>query len=638
MLVIYFLYGLAFFCLGLVVLLEARRPSALALSRHLPSLAWFGLVHALVEWCDMLRLAGLPPAAETPLVVIRSLLLPASAVILVRFGVGLLSEAGPLPEWLMLAPVALVVPAALVVGYALIVALTEPPLDLAADVWSRYLLYGPGCLLAAAGFGRQARRLPQFGLAPARPLLWGAATAFAVNAVFGGLLVPAASYGLSPWLNGDLILTLTGVPVQAWRAASALAVTVLVIRAMGVFEAERLQQLAQLSADREAAIQATLRAQSEARRVAEAWTNTLVELNRRVANLDTVDTVLPDLVLVATRLLGADAAALALWAEDGLHLEVKCQAQADSRPAIALDALADPVLLGVARTGRPRLVPISAAAPWHCPVLAGPAAAACLVPVLLNGQALGVLWVSRATGQPFGGAELTGLEHLADQAVIVLEHALMAARLQSLAVVEERGRIAREMHDGLSQVLGYLSLETQTLEALLRRGDQAAALAELAQARQHIHEAQADVRENILSLRTTLAGQAGLVPALRQYVGEFEVQTGLAAAVTCDFTGDPSLSPLAEAQLMRIAQEALANVRKHARAQHVVVDLRLTAQRLHLAVVDDGQGFAVEAVNQGHFGLHTMRERAESVGGGLTVESGQTGTRLEAWLPRVSAN
>ena len=197
MLVVFFLYGLAYFCLGLVVLLKSRRSSDLALSRHLPWLAWFGLVHALVEWSDMLLLSGLPAELSPALMVVRGVLLPISAVLLVRFGVGLISEAGPLPDWLMLAPVALVVPAALLVSYALIVALTEPPLSLAADVWSRYLLYGPGCLAAAFGFVRQARRLPQVGLGEAKPLLWGAAVAFGFNGLVAGLLVPPA-----PWLRG----------------------------------------------------------------------------------------------------------------------------------------------------------------------------------------------------------------------------------------------------------------------------------------------------------------------------------------------------------------------------------------------------------------------------------------------------
>ena len=177
----------------------------------------------------------------------------------------------------------------------------------------------------------------------------------------------------------------------------------------------------------------------------------------------------------------------------------------------------------------------------------------------------------------------------------------------------------------------------QTLEALVRQGQNTEALAELGQARGHIQEAQADVREGILSLRTTLSGQAGLVPALRQYVDEFEVQTGIQAAVVCDFASEPSLSPLAEAQLMRIAQEALTNVRKHAHARQVEVKLELLPQRLHVIVADDGQGFCADEVGQGHFGLHTMRERAESVGGRLTVTSGVDGTQLEAWLPRIPA-
>jgi len=637
MVVVYFIYGLSYFCLGLVLLLESRRASALALSRHLPWLAWFGLLHALVEWSDMLLLAGLPAMWAPPLTYVRALLLPVSAVLLVRFGVGLISEAGPLPEWLMLAPVALVVPAALLVGYALIVALTEPPITLAGEVWSRYLLYGPGSLAAAFGFLRQGRRLPQVGLADAKPLLWGAALAFGLNAVAAGLLVPPAPYGLAPFINSDLALALTGVPVQIWRTLSAIAVTLLVIRAMGVFAAERRQHWQRRSDERERAHQATVLAQSEARRTAEDWTNALVNINRSVANIDRVDAVLPTIVHAAVRLLAADVAGLALWNEDGVNLEIKCYALAGGLPAVTSQTTDNALLLQVAREGRARRLPEDLPSGWLCPVLQRATLAASQVPLQLNGHSLGVLWVGRTSGACFTPIEHTGLEHLADQAVITLEHALMAARLQSLAVLEERGRIAREMHDGLSQVLGYLSLQTQTIEALVRQGNCAGALSELKQARGHIQEAQADVREGILSLRTTLSGQTGLVPALRQYVDEFGVQTGIQTTVVSDFSDEPCLSPLAEAQLMRITQEALTNVRKHAHAQQVEIRLRLTPQRLHVTVADDGRGFELLQVGQGHFGLQTMRERAESVGGRLTVTSGSTGTQLEAWLPRIPA-
>jgi signal transduction histidine kinase len=120
-------------------------------------------------------------------------------------------------------------------------------------------------------------------------------------------------------------------------------------------------------------------------------------------------------------------------------------------------------------------------------------------------------------------------------------------------------------------------------------------------------------------------------------VEEFGVQTGIQAEVISDIAEEPSLSPLAEAQLMRIAQEALTNVRKHAGAREVTVQLNLTDQRLHVTVEDDGHGFDVRDIGQGHFGLQMMRERAESVGGCLSVKSGASGTQLEAWLPRLPA-
>jgi signal transduction histidine kinase len=639
---VYFVYGLAFFSLGLVVALEARRPSALALSRHLPWLAAFGLTHSMVEWADMFMSTGPPAEAMTALSWARLVLLPLSAALLVRFGVGLFNEAGPLPDWLTFIPPALLVVAALLASYGLVVAITEPPVALAADVWSRYLLYLPGCLLAAAGFVRQGLHLPQAGLGHARQLLWGAAAAFGLNALVAGLLVPPAPYALAPWLNSDLALQFTGLPVQVWRAASALAVTLFVIRAMGVFEAERKQTLERLTVERERNQRAALLAQLEARRAAEEWTNALVGISRGVANMDDVDGLLAGIVAVARRLLDADVAALALWDETGLALELKCYAVAESAAVLSerRPPIRDAVIAGVVRNGRAGRIPDDVRAPregWQCPALGRPIQAACVVPLRLNEQSLGGLWVGREAGRPFAPDDLSGLERLADQAVIVLEHALMAARLQSLAVTEERARIAREMHDGLAQVLGYLSLQTQTLEALVRRGDCAATLAELKLARARIVEAQADVREDILSLRTTLAGDVGLLPALQQYVSEFEVQTGIAAEFESALEAAPRLSPLAEAQLVRIVQEALTNVRKHAAARQVRVNLAAEAGVLRVAIADDGRGFAAPDNGRWRFGLSTMRERAESVGGGLSIQSvPEAGTTVEVWLPLVA--
>jgi signal transduction histidine kinase len=192
------------------------------------------------------------------------------------------------------------------------------------------------------------------------------------------------------------------------------------------------------------------------------------------------------------------------------------------------------------------------------------------------------------------------------------------------------------MHDGLAQVLGYLSLQVQTLEALIRQDKREAALSELKQARANILEAQSDVRQNITGLRTTLAGEVGLLAALRAYVAEFEVQTGIHTALASTLTAEPGLSPLAEVQLVRIVQEALANVRKHARATRVQVDLARQSSQLWLQISDDGCGFLANGNGRGHYGLSMMRERAEQVGGALHVTTAPgAGTRVAVWLPLV---
>jgi signal transduction histidine kinase len=225
------------------------------------------------------------------------------------------------------------------------------------------------------------------------------------------------------------------------------------------------------------------------------------------------------------------------------------------------------------------------------------------------------------------------VERLADQAVIALEHAIMTSRLQSLAVTEERSRIAREMHDGLLQILGYLGIEMQTIETLTARGDLHAVQSELTKARESISAAQADVRENVLSLRTTLAGEAGLTESLKEYVQEFGVQTGIQIEFSCGIQQAPRLSPLGQAQLVRILQEALANVRKHASARQVQVRLAAHNHSINLSVTDDGIGFKPSDVKS-HFGLQTMRERAASAGGMLTVSSeAGIGTCVDLSLP-----
>lgn len=628
---LYFIYGLAFFSLALASLLEMRESSGLPLGRQLPWLALFGFMHSAVEWCDMFLLGSPSPDFANALLLARTILLPLSAVMLIRFGIGLLAEVGPLPSWTSFAQAVLFVPAMLLVAYALVVITTETHPERTTDTWSRYLLFLPGGLMTALGFARHWWTAPQRASnAQYRWLLVAAGAAF-LYAIAAGMIVERGPYGLAPWINYEAVERVTHVPIQLWRTLAAITLTLAVIRALGLFAAERHQQIDLLQRERERAQHAALVAQRDARQIAERWSETLVQISRQIATLEPLDEILKAIVERARVLLRANASALALWDEGYDRLMVKAFASCDDQRMLNL-AVTEPLILDAVRAQCATLLPADIV--WHCDLIDGEIRSAAIVPLQFEGETLGALWTVSTKSGAFNETDLNHIEHLSDQAVIAIQHALMAARLQSLAVVEERARIAREMHDGLAQLLGYVSLEVQTVEAFIRQENSEAALLELRQARDRITSAQADVRENILSLRTTLAGEADLAESLREYVDEFGIQTGIKTQFVNDLDEPPNLSPLGETQLVCIVQEALANVRKHSRAQHV--ELRLGAQdgHLHVSVTDDGVGFVPRSA-RGHFGLETMQERSESAGGELTVTSTPgKGTIVVLRLPR----
>jgi len=229
---------------------------------------------------------------------------------------------------------------------------------------------------------------------------------------------------------------------------------------------------------------------------------------------------------------------------------------------------------------------------------------------------------------------------MADQVVIAIQHGLVTSQLQSLSVSEERARIAREMHDGLAQVLGYLNLQVQTIEALHKKGKRELLEKELRHMREAIQTAHGDVRENILSLRTTLANEKGLLSAIDEFLEEFGIQTGVATELVIDIDGDLKLSSIAEVQLVCILQETLANVRKHAQANQVKLmitrDTDFDEEYIRMQISDNGKGFVIEEPKR-RFGLRTMHERASSVDGRFWVDSilGQS-TTITCEIPCLS--
>lgn len=204
------------------------------------------------------------------------------------------------------------------------------------------------------------------------------------------------------------------------------------------------------------------------------------------------------------------------------------------------------------------------------------------------------------------------------------------------AVEAERLRIARDLHDGPAQVLSNLVLEAEILERLLKRDPELVA-AELQEFRNSVKNAVADVRRFMFDLRPDSLDDLGLVATLRRLTTEWQQRT----AVVCrlNVVGEERRLPTdLEEALFRIIQEALNNVRRHAEARTVEVNLEIRPQRVGLKVRDDGRGFDPErppaAGTRRQLGVVGMRERAESVGGRLQVRSREgSGTEIEGDFP-----
>jgi signal transduction histidine kinase len=222
---------------------------------------------------------------------------------------------------------------------------------------------------------------------------------------------------------------------------------------------------------------------------------------------------------------------------------------------------------------------------------------------------------------------------LVRQERLVAENAQLHERARQAAVLEERQRLARELHDSVTQSLYGVSLQAEAASRALMAGDTAPIAANLKEIGETTREALGEMRLLLFELRPPLLEERGLFGALQSRLGAVESRAGLTTEIQGE--GAERLAPEMEQELYRVAQEALNNVLKHAHARQVTVRLDVSKDRAVLEVADDGVGFEPSLRNGGGFGLPGMRERAERLGGGLQVEStpGQ-GTTVRAEVPR----
>jgi signal transduction histidine kinase len=203
-----------------------------------------------------------------------------------------------------------------------------------------------------------------------------------------------------------------------------------------------------------------------------------------------------------------------------------------------------------------------------------------------------------------------------------------AAQAEELAAVQERNRLARNLHDSVTQTIFTMTLTAEAARILFDR-DPAQAGPQLDKLQELAKSALTEMRSLVFELRPTAVVTQGLIPALRHHITTLERQQGLTVAL--HVTGEPYLPDEQAQRLFRIIQEALNNVVKHAQVDKASVTLQFENGRVLLQVEDHGQGFAPEAIHteEKHMGLSSMRERAEMMGGTLTIDSSPgEGTRL----------
>jgi signal transduction histidine kinase len=265
------------------------------------------------------------------------------------------------------------------------------------------------------------------------------------------------------------------------------------------------------------------------------------------------------------------------------------------------------------------------------------------VPLKSKDRVLGVITMASKSHRPFTPQEVTLLTAIGQQIGVAIENARLYERVQGMAASEERDWIGRELHDGLAQVLGYLHLKSKAVEGLLSSGQMAQAQDGLHEIQEVAREAYGDVRESILGLRTTITPSAGLIPTLTEYLHKFSQQSGISARLVIGDDAKHAMpwmefAPAVEIQLLRIIQEALTNIRRHSQARRAWVRFEADGEGAAVITVeDDGRGFDPARLGQDgqeHFGLQTMRERAESVGGDLHISTqpGQ-GMKVVVQLP-----
>ena len=358
---------------------------------------------------------------------------------------------------------------------------------------------------------------------------------------------------------------------------------------------------------------------------------------RAIAGLQSVDDVLQVIVEQVRPLVGARYAALGIVGPDGLiERFITSGIDAETRARIGPLPRGHGFLGLIIRENRSiRIRDIGLddrryGFPRHHP----PMHSFLGVPVSVRGDSVGNLYLTnKLDAEEFSEEDQRIVETFALHAGIAIENARVHEQAERLAVVDERERIGKDLHDSIIQSLYAVGLSLEDVPELLRE-DPDEVERRVERAIESLHLTIQDIRNFIFGLRPELLGGMSLAAGLVRIVEEFRHNSIIDLELDLADVSDPS--PDAVAHLLGLANEALSNVARHSHATQATVAVRADADgALRLTITDNGRGFDPASVQTGfgHHGVANMRSRAESIGATMDIDSGPEGTTIEIRLP-----
>lgn len=677
---IYFFYGLAFFVLGLVLVLASRQTSEFKFVQAIKFLAAFGILHGIHEWVEMFQNIAALVSGHIPSVLeetVRVALLGLSFAFLFAFGL-VFSEKfrGWHNYWPMGAAIG-----SWIGGLVSVYWVLQPPVDQfvgMADVLIRYTLGIPGALLAVWALMVQQRtfrehQMSQFG----RDLVW-CALAFLLYGVVGQLFVRPSVLPPATVVNSALFLEWFGFPVQLFRGVMAVVVTIFMVRALRAFEQEQQERLEQAN-------QARLNAQQAALESERSFSYELEHLNEELRLKAHELSLLLDLSnLLAVPMSLQEHLQKVLekivdsinFAQAGIILLIERETEQVAVPAstgfsniegarVKFSRFTHAYNLGqqcviknkaMCRHLDSQVVEFQmeeAMELQHCRQYQSPITMVGF-PLKIQDEIIGsiVLVKPRAQKQYLTYDEFKLIVGIAQQLGLSIENARLYQEAQNRETMlanllhqivgaqeSERQRIARELHDATAQSLTAIALGLRGLETLADRG-QPVRVEQIKELKLFGTNALGELRQIIADLRPPQLDDLGLVAALQWYIQAFETRCAIPVNFILD--GKPRRLPSEyETVLFRITQEALTNVAKHANASRVEVCLDIFPFQICLSIEDDGGGFDPAAIfgkeaEQTAWGLLGIKERAALLGGDYEIFSAPgKGTYVRVSVPLI---